>query len=325
MAVFLAETATGSVAMRGSLVTMHTASSSLVTMRAASASLITMRTADVTSSELLRYADFDGVARHITLRRRSAVTPIDGGADKARKGTRRERKLRVAAAATAAALADSPPSASAARALRLVVLSDTHGFETQLPPTLPDGDVLVHAGDWWGADCKLDEYLAAQPHPHKLVIRGNHDPHKADFSRSGAIYATTAATAEACGVRFSLVPYTRKPVKYVPECDVLVTHEPPHRVRDRCLRGTHVGSASLRSAVERMPAKPRLWLCGHIHEASGAAERVRFGGGRGRGAPAPSTLVCNAANANDGYATRLVTVPTVIDLVDDEEPVDDMT
>ena len=32
------------------------------------------------------------------------------------------------------------------------------------------------------------------------------------------------------------------------------------------------------------------------------------------------TLVCNAANANDGYATRLVTVPTVIDLVDDEEP-----
>ena len=162
--------------------------------------------------------------------------------------------------------------------------------------------------------------MAEQPHPHKLVIRGNHDPHKADFSRSGATYATTAATAEACGVRFSLVPYTRKPVKYVPECDVLVTHEPPHRVRDRCLRGTHVGSASLRSAVERMPAKPRLWLCGHIHEASGAAERVRFGGGRGRGAPAPSTLVCNAANANDGYATRLVTVPTVIDLVDDEEP-----
>ena len=99
-------------------------------------------------------------------------------------------------------------------------------------------------------------------------------------------------------------------MKYVPECDVLVTHEPPHRVRDRCLRGTHVGSASLRSAVESMPAKPRLWLCGHIHEASGAAERVRFGGGRGRGALAPSTLVCNAANANDGYATRLVTVPS---------------
>ena len=313
-AVLLAQTAAGSVVTtRGSVVTIR---GSVVTTRAS----VTMRAADVTTSELVRYADFNGIARHLTLRRRAAVAPIDGGADKARKGTRRERKLRVAAAASAAALADSPPSASAARALRLVVLSDTHGYEAQLPPTLPDGDVLVHAGDWWGADCKLDEYLAAQPHPHKLVIRGNHDPHKADFSRSGATYATTAATAEACGVRFSLVPYTRKPVKYVPECDVLVTHEPPHRVRDRCLRGTHVGSASLRSAVERMPAKPRLWLCGHIHEASGAAERVRFGGGRGRGAPAPSTLVCNAANANDGYATRLVTVPTVIDLVDDEEP-----
>ena len=46
--------------------------------------------------------------------------------------------------------------------------------------------------------------------------------------------------------------------------------------------------------------------------------------GPGRGAPAPSTLVCNAANANDGYATRLVTVPTVIDLVDDEEPCENL-
>ena len=69
-----------------------------------------------------------------------------------------------------------------------------------------------------------------------------------------------------------------------------------------------------------MPSKPRLWLCGHIHEAAGAAERVRFGGGRrgGRGA-VPSTMVVNAANANDGYASRLVTLPTVIDLVDDDE------
>ena len=96
-----------------------------------------------------------------------------------------------------------------------------------------------------------------------------------------------------------------------------MSHEPPHRVRDRCLRGTHVGSASLRSAVERMPERGSG--CVVTSTASGAAERVRFGGGRSRGAPAQA-LVCNAANANDGYATRLVTVPTVIDLVDDEEP-----
>lgn len=49
----------------------------------------------------------------------------------------------------------------------------------------------------------------------------------------------------------------------------------PMRVRDVCLRGGHVGSAALRGAVERTPSKPRLWLCGHIHEGTGA-ERVRF-------------------------------------------------
>ena len=140
------------------------------------------------------------------------------------------------------------------------------------------------------------------PHPHKLVIRGNHDRHKADFALGRDLRDDGGHRR---GVRRALLvgAVHAQAGKYVLECDVLVTHEPPHRVRDRCLRGTHVGSASLRSAVERMPAKPRLWLCGHIHEASGAAERV-LGGGRGRGAPAPSTLVCNAANANDG-ATRL--------------------
>ena len=139
--------------------------------------------------------------------------------------------------------------------------------------------------------------------PHKLVIRG--DPHKADFSRSGAI-ATTAATARraACASRWSRT----QPVKYVPECDVLVTHEPPHHVHDRCLRGTHVGSASLRSRRRACPPSRGSGSAG-ISTGVGRGRRVRFGGGRGHGALA-STLVCNTANANDGYATRLVTVPT---------------
>ena len=58
-AVLLAQTAAGSVVTtRGSVVTIR---GSVVTTRAS----VTMRAADVTTSELVRYADFNGGARHI--------------------------------------------------------------------------------------------------------------------------------------------------------------------------------------------------------------------------------------------------------------------
>lgn len=49
---------------------------------------------------------------------------------------------------------------------------------------------------------------------------------------------------------------------------VLVSHSPPRYTKvDMAFTGEHVGSFSVREFVER--AKPRLVLCGHIHEASG--------------------------------------------------------
>lgn len=58
----------------------------------------------------------------------------------------------------------------------VVCISDTHN-ET---PNLPSGDILVHAGDLTGVghahqlQAQLN-WLAAQPHQHKIVIAGNHD------------------------------------------------------------------------------------------------------------------------------------------------------
>ena len=54
--------------------------------------------------------------------------------------------------------------------------------------------------------------------------------------------------------------------------------------------------------------KPSLWLCGHIHEARGAA-LARFGRD-----DEPPTVVVNAANANSGRANRLIHGVTVIDV-----------
>lgn len=63
--------------------------------------------------------------------------------------------------------------------VRLVCISDTHNSQDELPP-LPEGDILLHAGDMSEAGTyeEVDAALAwisAQKHPHKIVIAGNHD------------------------------------------------------------------------------------------------------------------------------------------------------
>ena len=104
----------------------------------------------------------------------------------------------------------------------LVCISDTHGFEADLGK-LPDGDMLVHAGDFAKdgnskdaliAHALFDEWLASQPHPVKVVVRGNHDPKSARFPKSGALYFADFAERQFLGLRFAFAPY---PVTSAPE------------------------------------------------------------------------------------------------------------
>ena len=226
-----------------------------------------------------------------------------------------------------------------------------------LPEALPEGDVLIHCGDFapgpiWPngeavrtdeAQARFDAWLAAQPHPLKVVVRGNHDPRHALFPRSGAVYATSprALELEVRGrpLRLALVPFERQPRGknagarkkrakaglggglVLPAGDVLISHVPPRGVLDRCSNGDLGGCSVLRASVERAETKPRLWLCGHIHEGRGAV-RHRFeppgayvpparelasddGGQLGEGAlELGTTVVVNAASANSGMAPR---------------------
>ena len=60
----------------------------------------------------------------------------------------------------------------------LVCISDTHTLTAGL--VVPDGDVLIHAGDWCGRGSKEEavgfaDWLLTLPHRHKAVIAGNHD------------------------------------------------------------------------------------------------------------------------------------------------------
>ena len=76
----------------------------------------------------------------------------DGGDDEGSPVVPDGAPLSAAAVATgldAPTAAPAPPP-DAPRALRIVAVSDTHGYESDLIGGVPDGDVLVHAGDYAG-------------------------------------------------------------------------------------------------------------------------------------------------------------------------------
>ena len=131
----------------------------------------------------------------------------------------------------------------------------------------------------------------------------------AEFPLSGAQYVVRPTVVEACGLRLGIVPFSRGRLKEpLPECDVLLTHVPPKGILDKCYNGDRAGSRFLHEAVCASFTKPRLWVCGHIHEGYGY-EVVKFGS-----ETCPPTLVVNAANANAGRANRLIRAPVIVDI-----------
>jgi 3',5'-cyclic AMP phosphodiesterase CpdA len=223
--------------------------------------------------------------------------------------------------------------------LRIVTISDTHGYEHELfhhgtngekPHLLPPADVLIHCGDFscsgsrkikLQSKARLDAFLAAQTHiPTKIVLRGNHDPlvpARALFPRSQALYATKASTvALPYNVTLGLLPFTRRTsdILALPPCDILASHEPPYGILDLTYQRLRAGSLSLRRAVETSTNKPSLWLCGHIHEGRGSVMHTFVDDGA---TTADSTLVINAANSNAGKANRIVTGPVLVDVTRD--------
>lgn len=63
--------------------------------------------------------------------------------------------------------------------MKLVVISDTHGYHRDLKK-LPGGDVLIHCGDISnvGGQSQIEDFIqwfAEQKYAHKIFIAGNHD------------------------------------------------------------------------------------------------------------------------------------------------------
>lgn len=175
----------------------------------------------------------------------------------------------------------------------IVCISDTHNSQS----ALPDGDVLIHAGDLTQSGTLVElqatlDWLKAQPHAHKIVIAGNHDTildpsrdprhERARLDWGDIIYLCDQSVAVCCssgrrlhiyGSPFSprhgnwAFQYPRSEDVWagrVPEgVDILITHGPPRGHLDLMRLGcTHL----LR---ELWRTRPLLHVSGHVHEGYG--------------------------------------------------------
>ncbi|KDN61177.1 putative calcineurin-like phosphoesterase [Colletotrichum sublineola] len=86
-------------------------------------------------------------------------------------------------------------------AIRIVCISDTHDHTNV---AIPNGDLLIHAGDLTNAGTADDiqaqlDWLAAQPHPHKIVVCGNHDSY---FDPSARLTEDRGRTLDFKGIHY---------------------------------------------------------------------------------------------------------------------------
>lgn len=183
---------------------------------------------------------------------------------------------------------------------RIVATSDTHfPFDNNL---IPDGDVLIHAGDlmYRGDPGEWDSRLASfasLKHKTKIYVPGNHDYYPAQYRgiarstmrREGG--GTTLNDGADGVVKLGSTGLTMLAIPYVTGLhgwaynveeewlsswlayhyaipDIVISHSPPFRIRDSDGKQSF-GSTAMNRWFYTLQTKPKLWICGHIHESYG--------------------------------------------------------
>jgi len=185
--------------------------------------------------------------------------------------------------------------------MRLIITSDTHGFErgwSLYEDGLPEGDVLIHCGDYsrdfgsWLDTERFARWMGEQDYKYRIVCPGNHDyavwenPAKAAllFKKHGIqMIGVDEITID--GVVFDGSPVMpisgydpafgfeteekEREIAYrrIKKVDVLLTHTPPMGIMDKA-KGKNLGCPILRQKIFDT-IKPRLHCFGHIHEQRG--------------------------------------------------------
>ena len=199
--------------------------------------------------------------------------------------------------------------------MRIVCLSDTHSKHNEI--TVPDGDLLLIAGDVTHRGKRpeveaFSAWVAQLPHPHKVLIGGNHDfLLETEPPCIPTVTYLLDELGEVAGLRIYgspfgpwrgkwAFPYQRGAEarahwqKLPDQVDILLTHTPPYGILDKSSSGVSLGCEML---LERLKVvQPKVHIFGHIHASYG---RQRNGG----------TEFINASNYNSRRG--LVNAPVV--------------
>ncbi len=162
--------------------------------------------------------------------------------------------------------------------MRLVQISDTHCLHHQLA-NLPDGDVLVHCGDFshnGNEDEVLDflNWFIDLPYPHKLFITGNHDVCLWDAEGiedlPDNVHFLQDRGAVIDGISFFGLGFNHDEKLIPTGTDIVITHEPPLHILD-VSNNINWGNLGIKERIAEVA--PKYHLFGHAHEAYGISKQ----------------------------------------------------
>ena len=176
--------------------------------------------------------------------------------------------------------------------MRILAFSDLHrdlGGAATLVERSAEADVVIGAGDFASIHEGLAETIEALApiEVPTVLVPGNNETEQALREATESWAAATVLHGEGAEIEglhfFGLgagVPVTpwdwsfdlteqdaERELAGCPEGAVLVVHSPPYGHVDRSGGGDHLGSRAIRDAIESK--RPRLAVCGHIHESWG--------------------------------------------------------
>lgn len=176
--------------------------------------------------------------------------------------------------------------------LKIVCISDTHNQLRKVVDKIPDGDVLLFAGDmsFTGRIDEISKFntdIGRLSHGIKIGIAGNHDwlferePILARSLCTNFKYLEDEEYILPNGMKVYGSPWqpefnawafnlsrldgslTEKWAKIPEDTDILITHGPPKGILDMNMDGDWCGCAELKARIRNLP-KLKLHVFGHI-------------------------------------------------------------
>lgn len=196
---------------------------------------------------------------------------------------------------------------------KIICISDTHGKHGRTELDIPNGDILIHAGDFTSMGTKYQtevfiEWFGLLPHKHKVLIAGNHDwlaqqkpPELLYMCQMAGITYLDHKSCEIEGIKIFGSPWTpafcnwafnykrgEQAIKIwnvIPDdTNVLITHGPPYGIHDYVEGGAkqsrwntedNVGCKDLLNRINQLKDL-RLHVFGHIHCGRGLLDNGRI-------------------------------------------------